>query len=181
MPWCALKHDALTWLWYNNIIFVNSNYMNITCILVTHHRCRCLCCWSNLEDSQLLSWNTAYVPTSPMDTTLAFLFFVVTVECSELDALSYIGPNWISVHSYLCVHLQVEHSHESIYGDKFCNHYNNCVAKIKCNYFWVINFCGWSYPWNLNLMPKHHFNRSFGIFGLEPCTFVLFAKDQHSD
>ena len=114
MPWYALKNDALkqyTWLWYNNIISITSNYTNIICILVT----LVISAGAFVIDQILkphsyypINWNIAYVPTSPMDTTLAFLFFMITVECSELYVLSYIGFSGPSVRSYPCVQLQVE-------------------------------------------------------------------------
>ena len=71
-----------------------------------------------------------YAPTSPMDTTLVFLFFLVTVEYSELYALSYIGLNWPSV----CIHVSIYKWNRVIsqynYGDRFCNHYTIFVWPI---------------------------------------------------
>ena len=66
-----------------------------------------------------------------MDTTLAFLVFMVTVECSELYALSYIGLSGPSVRRYPCVHSQVEQSHESKYGNNFYNYYNIVWPKFS--------------------------------------------------
>ena len=54
-----------------------------------------------------------------------------TVECSELYVLSYIGHSGPSVRSYPCVQLQVEQSHESMYGDNFYNHYNIVWPKFS--------------------------------------------------